>query len=287
MGWLGKAISAGQRSVRTLGDGRAAGGLLVLVVLVFSAAAALAFEQAVLLLPAAARVAVLSCAAGILLAGRTLSRAGRRVAEHLRLSDLAAAREAVGRMVGRDTEDLDSDGVVRAAVESVAENTTDGMIAPLFFLAAGGLVGLVLYKAVNTMDSMLGYTDRRHRRFGWAAARLDDVCNWLPARLSALLWPVAAGICGLDCRGAFRIMLRDGGKHSSPNAGIAEAAAAGAVGVQLGGLSRQRGRVRRRQRLGEPRRRLNWRRIEETVRLSEVVCKLFLLMTAVTTYFLR
>jgi len=155
----------------------------------------------------------------------------------LERGDLARARKRVSLMVGRDTDQLDEKGVVRAAVESVAENIVDGVSAPLFFAVLAGPVGAMIYKAINTLDSTFGYKNECYREFGWASARIDDVANYLPARLTAPLVPVAAFLLGLKPANSFRIMYRDRKKHPSPNSGWAEAAFAGALGVQLGGLN--------------------------------------------------
>jgi adenosylcobinamide-phosphate synthase len=154
-------------------------------------------------------------------------------------------------IVGRDTAALDEAGVARATVESVAESMVDGVTAPLFFAVLGGPVGAMLYKAINTMDSMFGYKNERYRAFGWAAARLDDLANFLPARLTSLMIPAAAFLLRLDAKGALFILLRDRRKHASPNSGHTEAAVAGALGVQLGGPSPYFGRMVEKPTLGE------------------------------------
>ena len=138
-------------------------------------------------------------------------------------------------IVGRDTDALDRPEICRACVETVAENCNDAVVAPLFWFAVGGPVGLWAYKAVNTLDSMVGYRNERYRRLGWASARLDDLAALIPARLTWLLIAVAAGLLGENARGAIRIGWRDGRNHPSPNAAWSEAAMAGALGVQLGG----------------------------------------------------
>jgi adenosylcobinamide-phosphate synthase len=171
------------------------------------------------------------------IAARDLAGHSFRVYQALRSGDLPEARRRVGMIVGRDTDRLDEPGVTRAAVESVAESTLDGVTAPLFFGAVGGPVGALMYKATNTLDSMFGHKDERYLKFGWAAARLDDLANLIPARLTAPLVAMAAAPLGLRPFGALRICWRDGGKHESPNAGLAEAAFAGAMGVQLGGMN--------------------------------------------------
>ena len=146
----------------------------------------------------------------------------------LTAGDLPAARTAVSYIVGRDTLDLDAEGVATAALESLAESFNDGVVAPLAWFLAGGLCGLFAYKAVNTADSLIGHKEAPYRRFGWAAARTDDLMNLIPARLAGALIALMAG-------GGWRTMLRDAGKHASPNAGWPEAAMAGALGVRLGG----------------------------------------------------
>jgi adenosylcobinamide-phosphate synthase len=187
------------------------------------------------------------------LAARDL--AGHAAAVHRSLSgaDLPAARRSVARMVGRDTESLDEPGVVRATVESVAENTVDGVTAPLFFACLFGPCAAMVYKAINTLDSTFGYKNQRYRQFGWASARIDDVANFIPARLTVPLVSVAAALIGLRPYGAIRILLRDGHKHLSPNSGLMEAAVAGALGVQLGGPISYSARPSPKATLGDPR----------------------------------
>ena len=166
--------------------------------------------------------------------------------------DLLKARRAVSMIVGRDTENLDQKGVIRAAVETVAENTADGVIAPLFFLALGGAVGGMAYKAINTMDSMLGYKNERYQYFGTAAARLDDAAGFIPARLSGLLLVAAAGLTGMDAANAWRIFCRDRYAHKSPNSAQSESAVAGALGVQLAGDAVYGGQVVHKPFIGHP-----------------------------------
>jgi adenosylcobinamide-phosphate synthase len=172
------------------------------------------------------------------LALRSLHRESKLVADRLCAGDLEGARRCLSHIVGRDTVRLDEPEIWRALVETVAENTSDGVIAPLFYLMLGGPAIGLAYKAVNTLDSMVGYKNERYIRFGWASARFDDLANWLPARITGVLMTAAAPLVGLSGRHALRIMFRDGGNHSSPNSGIPEAAAAGALGVRLGGANR-------------------------------------------------
>jgi len=169
------------------------------------------------------------------LAARCLADAGYKVYRELVKPDLPAARREVGYIVGHDTSALDESGISRAAVETIAENTSDGVLAPLIYMAIGGGVLGVLYKAVNTMDSMVGYKNDRYLYFGRAAARLDDVFNFIPARITGLLMIPASLIVRLDARGALRVFLRDRKNHPSPNSAQTESAVAGALGVQLGG----------------------------------------------------
>jgi len=170
-----------------------------------------------------------------LLAQKELGRAVGAVADALEVS-LPSGREAVRHIVGRDPEALDEAGVARAAVETLAENASDGVIAPLFWLVLLGLPGIALYKAINTADSMIGHLDDRYRDFGWAAAKLDDLVNWIPARLTAGLFVVAAFLVRrASPTGAWRAARRDAPAHKSPNAGWPEAALAGALGFGLGG----------------------------------------------------
>jgi adenosylcobinamide-phosphate synthase len=158
-----------------------------------------------------------------------------RVHAALEAGDLPGARKAVGMMVGRDVDALDEAGVVRAAVESVAENTVDGVISPLLYASFGGAPAAMAYKAASTLDSTFGYKNERYLHFGWASARCDDVANYLPARLNVAAMAAAAALLGLDARGLLDTVRSDGRKHASPNSGLAEAAMAGALGVRLGG----------------------------------------------------
>ncbi len=186
-----------------------------------------------------------------LLACRDLDHEARRVVRALDQHDIVAARRWLSWIVGRDTETLDEPEMVRATVETVAENLSDGVIAPLFFLALAGPVGMAAYKAVNTLDSMVGHKNETYAEFGWAAARLDDLANLIPARLTAVLVWIAALLPGFDARRAIRITLRDGKSQPSPNSGYPEAAVAGAMGVQLGGMNFYNGKPSRKPVMGD------------------------------------
>ncbi|MDR2494540.1 MAG: adenosylcobinamide-phosphate synthase CbiB [Spirochaetaceae bacterium] len=192
-----------------------------------------------------------------ILSARSLQREAMGVYHRAAAGDVAGARQAVSRIVGRDTADLSLEGVIKAGVETVAENLSDGVVAPLFFLALGGAPLGMLYKAVNTMDSMIGYRNERYILFGRAAARLDDGANWVPARLSGLLIIAAAGLLDLNAAEARRIYRRDRRRHESPNSGCPEAACAGALGVSLGGNALYGGVLCEKPTLGDPSRQVN------------------------------
>jgi adenosylcobinamide-phosphate synthase len=236
--WMGRLIAALDALLNheTMADAsrRAAGILAVLVLLGIVAAAAAALAHGLAALPFG--LVVTAIVASTLIAQRSLYDHVARVADALERDGLAAGRAAVADIVGRDTEALDEAGVARAALESLAENFSDGVVAPALWLAVGGLAGGAAYKAINTADSMIGHRTPRHKAFGWAVARLDDLVNLPASRLSALLIVAAAAISpGANARAAWRAMLRDASHHRSPNAGYPEAAMAGALGLALAG----------------------------------------------------
>lgn len=232
VGWLGLLISAGDRRWNkersAFAARRLAGALLALRIVALAAAAGLLL--AFMLPPGWLGVVLGGVLAWPLLAARSLHDHVAVVARPLAAGDIAEARRAVSMIVGRDPSVLDAAGIARAAAESLAENTSDGVIAPLFWGVIFGLPGIAGYKAINTLDSMIGYRTPRHLAFGWAAARVDDVANLLPARLTGLLYVLAS-----LKPAALRVMLRDARHHRSPNAGWPEAAFAGALGVRLSG----------------------------------------------------
>ncbi len=237
---MGKAISGLERGLRALfpqtprGE-LAAGFLLTLLLPVGTLAVTALALWAVGFLHPALRLLLGVFWGWQALALKGLNAESRRVYHALADGTLEEARTAVSRIVGRDTESLDEAGVTRAAVETVAENFSDGVLAPLFYLLLGGAPLALCYKAINTMDSMVGYKNDRYLYFGRCAAKLDDAANWLPARLAALLLVLASVPLGEDAKGAWRIWRRDRRNHASPNAAQTEAAMAGALGVQLAG----------------------------------------------------
>ncbi len=212
------------------------------------------------------------------IAARDLVRHARRVQQALARHDLPLARRCLALMVGRDTERLTEAEIIRATVESVAEGMVDGVTGALFFGFLAGAVGAIAYRAVNTLDSMFGHKTSRYLKFGWAAARLDDAANWLPARLTGVLVSPAAWLMGQDGRAAWRILRRDARRHASPNAGFPESAVAGALAVQLGGRNYYDGQPMDTARLGDARQPLTHRHIILANRLMLLTVTLFLLL---------
>ena len=198
-----------------------------------------------------ARAATVAAGTWAVLGGRSLRREAAIISAQLAAADLPAARKRIQHLVGRDPSDLGAAELSRACVESVAENTSDAVVAPLFWGAVLGLPGLLAYRAVNTLDAMFGHRSARYQEFGWAAARLDDLANWLPARLTAGLVAALAPAVDGSPRMALRVAVRDAAAHPSPNAGVVEAAFAGALGVRLGGINVYRGRIEHRGVLGD------------------------------------
>ena len=189
---------------------------------------------------------------GQALAAKGLAQESTNVYRALIKPDLPAARKAVSRIVGRDTQNLTLEGVTKAAVETVAENASDGVIAPLLYMLLGGAPLALTYKAINTMDSMLGYKNEKYFYFGRAAAKLDDAANYLPSRLAGLLWCAAAALTGNSPKGAWRIWRRDRRCHASPNSAQTESACAGALGVQLAGPAYYFGEYYAKPTIGDP-----------------------------------
>lgn len=187
-------------------------------------------------------------------AWRGLTEAGRSVYHPLARGDLEGARHAVGEIVGRDTDGMDDGEVARAAVETLAENIVDAVVSPVFYACLGGAPLALFYRAANTLDSMVGYKNDRYRHFGSASARLDDLLNYIPARLTGAILLLTALFLRIDASGALGSWIRDAKKHPSPNAGVPEAVVAGALGIRLGGLNRYGGVVSLRAFLGEARR---------------------------------
>ena len=260
---IGRLINTLEKILRrSVGSERLGGILLLLLTVGITAGVALGVIRGAYALSPYAGLAAATILAWTCLAARSLHRESGLVAASLERNDLPGARRFLSYIVGRDTAELAAPEVWRGAVETVAENTSDGVIAPLFFLMLGGPVLALAYKAVNTLDSMVGYRNERYLLFGRASARCDDVLNLIPARLTGLLMTAVAPLVGHSGRGAWRIMRRDGRNHASPNSGIPEAATAGALGVRLGGTNVYFGKEVVKPTIGEPLRPLDvtaWR----------------------------
>jgi adenosylcobinamide-phosphate synthase len=205
----------------------------------------------------------------------------------LRAGDLPSARRALGMIVGRDTADLDEPQLVRGVVETVSENTVDGITAPLFYGFLGGPALAMAYKAVNTLDSMVGYKNERYQHLGWAGARLDDVANYIPARLTGLLYLLLSPFTAGGFSGVIKTMWRDAPRHPSPNSGIPEAAVAGALGVQLGGLNYYGGIASYRAVMGEPINRLEKDHIRQSLNIMLIVSLEALILGVMLSWGLR
>ena len=246
------------------------GLLLVLIVIIVTAAVTAAVMYASYRLSPLAGViaeAVLTC---FLLAQTSLRRESMKVYRELKEGSLEGARKAVSMIVGRDTQALDAEGVTKAAVETVAENFSDGVIAPMLYAAIGGPVLGMTYKAVNTMDSMIGYRNDRYMWFGTAAAKLDDAANCIPSRISAMLLIACSAFCGrdFDAKRALRIWKRDRHEHKSPNAAQTESAAAGALGIQLAGDAQYFGKTVKKPYIGDKTREVE---AEDIVRMNRLM----------------
>lgn len=187
-----------------------------------------------------------------LLAAKSLCTESMKVYRELEKNDVEGARKAVSMIVGRDTAPLDRDGITRAAVETVAENTSDGVTAPIMYIALGGVPLGFFYKAANTMDSMLGYTNEKYREIGRIPAKLDDFLNYLPSRITALLMILSSGILGYDMKGAYSVWKRDRRNHASPNSAQTESVCAGALGLRLAGDAYYFGELHKKPYIGDP-----------------------------------
>ena len=254
---MGRCISALEKRLRTalpttpqgelLGGGIVAAVLPLGTLLVTGAACWLAAK-----LHPALGLALQMFWCGQALAAKGLKQESMNVYKELQKGDLPAARKAVARIVGRDTQSLTAEGVTKAAVETVAENASDGVIAPLLYMLIGGAPLALTYKAITTLDSMLGSKNEKYLYFGRCAAKLDDVANWLPSRLAGLLWVAAAALTGGSAAGAWKIWRRDRRNHASPNSAQTESACAGALGVQLAGPAYYFGEYYDKPTIGDP-----------------------------------
>ena len=249
---IGRLIGGLEKLVRRhMKNLRAGGTLLALTVISLSTLAPLVLLLVCYRINVILGVVIETVLCCYMLAARCLRNESMKVCKAAGSGDTEAARKAVSMIVGRDTAVLDRDGIIRAAVETVAENTSDGVTAPLFYMGIGGAVGGFFYKSVNTMDSMIGYKDEKYADLGRFAAKLDDVLNFIPSRLTALLMVLTAPLFRLDGRNAYRIWKRDRMKHASPNSAQTESACAGALHVRLAGDAWYFGKLHKKQYIGD------------------------------------
>jgi adenosylcobinamide-phosphate synthase len=285
---IGRLITVLDRELRRdwLNE-RLAGVLLLILVVISSAGITWLLLWALdTLLPLVGWIAAI-IVSSTCLAARSLHKESARVASALLTGDLPMARHYLSYIVGRDTDQLEEPEIWRAVVETVAENTSDGIIAPLFWLTIGGPVAAMVYKAVSTLDSMVGYKNQRYLQLGWASARMDDLLNYIPARLSALLLVLAAPLAGCSASGAARITLRDRLKHPSPNSGHPEAAAAGALGVRLGGAAGYSGIPSWKEYIGDQLQPLDERAYRGMIKLMYISTLLMAVACMAAAFFLR
>ena len=283
---MGNLISLMEKFLRRDSDGYVKkicmGGILVTAVLAVSYGVGVLILLLVNLAGSyTLKILVEAIVLSFMISPRSLAEAGREIYFLLTRENLIEARRKVGWIVGRDTEHLNEAEVVRATIETVSENTVDGIISPLFYFAIGGLPLAIAYRAVNTMDSMLGYKNEKYLYFGRVAARLDDVANFIPARITAILFIVSAFILNLDYKKAFEMMKRDASKHPSPNGGYAEATVAGALNIQLGGINSYFGVPHFRAYMGDPIEPLNYQHILLTIRLMYTATIIFLTLAII------
>ncbi len=277
---IGMLISALERVLMKMRHKKIAG--IILVIIVIAAA-----------YTAASVISSFSTALEILLiymicAARSLGDETKKVHSLLAAGNVEEARVRIGYLVSRDTAVLDERSITRAAVETVAENMVDAVISPLFYLFIGGAPLAMAYKAASTLDSMVGYRNKKYIDFGWAGARLDDLLNFIPARITGfILVPLAALVCGKSARGALRTVIRDRFNHSSPNAGHGEAAVAGALGCQLGGANSYFGEIVEKPTIGDKTREIGLRDITDSIRLLQITAFLGFAIGAVIVSVIR
>ena len=289
--WIGKLISAAEKLVRRMfpktvrGENIAGGVLWVIVVLVSTAVPALLLYAAYRLHPAAGLV-LESIMCWQILATRSLRDESMKVYAALKKGVPEEYRRAVSMIVGRDTAELDDLAVTRAAVETVAENASDGVIAPMLFLALGGAPLGFFYKAANTMDSMLGYIEMPYKNIGLVPAKMDDVLNYIPARLSALLMLAAGALLGMDAKNGWRIWRRDRRNHASPNSAQTESVCAGLLGVRLAGDAYYHGELHKKPYIGDALREIEYEDIPRAGRLLYATAALSLVLFGAVRFLL-
>lgn len=278
---IGRLIGALEKLVRKhMRNLRLGGTLLCLTVILLSTVIPLVLMLICYHFSTVLGIVVETVLCCYMLAAKCLCKESMKVCRAAESGDTEAARKVVSMIVGRDTAVLDSEGIVRAAVETVAENTSDGVTAPLFYMGLGGAAGAFLYKSVNTMDSMIGYKDEKYADIGRFAAKTDDVLNYIPSRLTAILMVISAPLAGLDGRNAFRIWKRDRRNHASPNSAQTESACAGALHVRLAGDAWYFGKLHKKPYIGDNDRSIEPQDIRRTNRLMYVTSVLMLIISA-------
>ncbi len=287
--WIGKLISLLEKGLRrafpkTAAGERAAGAVLWLLTAGVSLALPLLILRLAGRLSPWLRLVLESVMCWQILATKSLRDESMKVYAALKTGDLEASRYAVSMIVGRDVTRLDDKGVTRAAVETVAENASDGVVAPLIFIALGGAPLGFFYKAINTMDSMLGYVEEPYKNIGFFPAKLDDIANFLPARISALLMLLAGGLLGHSMADGWRIFRRDRYKHASPNSAQTESVCAGLLGLRLAGDAWYHGVLHEKEYIGDPLREIEYEDIPRAGRLLYATAALALLLAAVIRF---
>ena len=285
---IGRLINTLEKGLRkAIRHERAAGAvLLILIVSSVMTVTWLVLRASSYLHPLAGILAAIFICSTCL-AARSLHTESALVATALSAGDLVNARKKLSLIVGRDTAELEEPEIWRALIETVAENTADGIISPLFWLTVGGPVAGIGFKAISTLDSMVGYKNKRYLRFGWASARMDDLVNYLPARLTALLMIISSPLAGLSLAGAARITLRDRLNHPSPNSGHPEAAAAGSLGVRLGGAASYAGLPCWKEQIGDPLRPIDEQAYRGMLRLMYITTLMMVIICIAVIFSLR
>jgi len=285
---IGRCITFGERRLLVAHHSphrkMIAGALLVLLVLSITYSLVWMLDQVLSSLHPAVSLLIGSLFLSFTISPRSLAQSGNEIKDYLLAGNLDMARYKVGWIVGRDTNRLDSAEITRATVETVAENIVDGIIAPMFYAAIGGLPLAFMYRAVNTLDSMIGYKNDRYLYFGRVAARTDDLFNYIPARITGLLLIIAAFILKFDAFQAAQMIWRDASKHPSPNSGIPEAGVAGALGIRLGGMNYYGGVPSFRAYMGDPVYKIVPVLITDTVKLMYGVTILFVLLITIVLF---
>jgi adenosylcobinamide-phosphate synthase len=285
---IGRLITLLERGLRrSVGSGRLAGVLLLILTVGCTASVTWLLVEGSVRLHPLVGLMVAALLSSTCLAARSLHHESRLVADALNAGDISSARVRLSYIVGRDTLELNDEEIWRALIETVAENTTDGIIAPLFWLALGGPVAGMAFKAISTLDSMVGYKNERYLRLGWASARMDDLVNFIPARLTSLLMVIVAPLVGLSLANAAGITLRDRLNHPSPNSAHPESTAAGALGVRLGGPSTYGGILSVKQFIGDPLRSIDGRAYRDMIRLMYATTIAMAVISLATAVFLR